>query len=311
MTREHHSSLPFLAVLFRLPMISTRSLADVLPWRPGTKIQNKEEAQSILVTDTVSNDGRFLLYAHTSAILQQQEASILWLSGGPWTISLIEHAVEQYGGKSGTSGRDPVAPLSGNQIKNLSIRSLAVELAEQQLEGDISTEHFLRTLLKDIRKWVQDQEKNCWILLDDLTALSSMLQSTRLVYALVLSLQALSNTTEKELKRKVHILMRCGTSHIPSVEGATPSPASTEPIEAWLGDSATTTVEHEQPPLDVCLTELVNWIVDVTPLVSGPTREAHGRLTLLSKQQEEYLAYNYRLSDDQREATVLPVAKGI
>ncbi|GAX12239.1 hypothetical protein FisN_1Hh169 [Fistulifera solaris] len=202
---------------------ATTPLEDIFP----------SAASTILVTDSVEQEGRFILQAWLS-----QENSVLWLSGGP--------------------------PPVGHKPTN-NFRCIPAEMAES-LEQSFDAETFTKQLYRQVKEWVAQQQQQPtpsnqpWIVLDDVSVLSTLL-GPRLIYALILSLQAES----------FKLMIRCSQE--------TPQRDKDE-LTTWIGAGGLVEPSSSKPEWETALLELADYIVDVHPLQSGYTREAQGRIVL-------------------------------
>ncbi|GAX21333.1 hypothetical protein FisN_1Lh169 [Fistulifera solaris] len=214
---------------------ATTPLEDIFP----------SAASTILVTDSVEQEGRFILQSWIS-----QQSSVLWLSGGP--------------------------PPVGHKLTS-SFRCIPAEIAES-LEQAFDAETFTKLLFRQIKEWVaqqlqqqqqqqQQQQRRHptpsdqpWIILDDVSVLSTLL-GPRLIYALILSLQA----------ERFKLMIRCSQE--------TSERDKDEPT-TWIGAGGVMEHPSPKPVWETTLVELADYIVDVLPLQSGYTREAQGRIVL-------------------------------
>ena len=223
---------------------------------------SKDQAHTILVADSIHTDGRFVL--HTFATTHQR---IWWLAGGPFTDTLISTAQSK---------------LSKHDMQ---IRSLTTELAEQ--EDPVDPTQFLQQLYLDMKEWMTKTPTDQpvpWIILDDVSCMAGLM-GKRLTYAWILSIQALAQ------QHSVGLLIRCSHDH---EQQETESPS-------WIGASSSdpTTTKNRSEYWETNLVESMDWVVDVTPLASGVTREAHGKLIMTCQRQQEMKVFNYCLTDQK------------
>lgn len=225
---------------------ATTPLEDIFP----------HSASTILITDSVEQEGRFILQAWVS-----DKKSVLWLAGGP--------------------------PPLGSKTD---IRCIPAEIA---LEDQFDPETFTKQLLVQINEWVDQQTDEPWIVLDDVSVLSALLGS-RLIYALVLSLQAEN--------RK--LMIRC--SH--ETEVTSSSSSSDAAASTWIGAGGVVE-EHiisKRQHWETALVDLADWVVDVFPMQSGYTREAQGRIVLGENTGKRSLAgYNFIFRDGKPVVTLV------
>jgi len=187
----------------------------------------------------------------------------------------------------------------GNAIKDkkLTIRSLAVEIADRVLlegeDGLLDNEAYLRTVYRQVKAWVkensaprnkdglEDSRSNSkgilWIILDDVSSLATILGDNQ-VYCFVDSLLSFLPQTEN-----------CGVivrSSYDLDQSAHKNHAMEElDHSGWLGagglaqkHAVKELFRGNLTPWERNLEASVDAIVDVLPLPSGFSREAHGRL---------------------------------
>lgn len=221
-------------------------------------------ASTILVTDSVEQEGRFILQSWLS-----NRKSVLWLSGGP-------------------------PPLGSNKT-NKTVRCIPAEIAESLVHHPFDAETFTKQLFGQIREWAQQQkdDEEQWIVLDDVSILSTLLGS-RLLYALILSLQA---------EQKCKLMIRCSQQMTESDDNFV------ESVNApWIGAGGS--VEHnsqkQRLEWEPALVELADWIVDVLPLQSGYTREAQGRIVMSENTGKRSITgYNFIVRDGKPVVTLV------
>lgn len=230
---------------------------------------------------------------------------------------------------SADSGTPPAA--ADGRLTIRSIPTLLSRAISSKQEGDEKTsqsfdmESFVKHIYRQVKAWVRFQHENTrnqredavgedgderrWVVLDDLSTLGALV-GDRLAYGLVLSLQALSRAGGLPFG----LAMRCSNDADIEAEGLM-DPRSTQ----WFGGAAVAAVESstltddndgymKECPWERQLVELADTIVDVCPLASGYTREAHGRL-IFSRRGERPAAgasstattqvFNYCLTDNQ------------
>lgn len=256
---------------------SSVPLADALPWTSPPTFQGR----SFLVTDSIETDGRFLLHTYASQILNAKEGQVLWLACGPWTASLVASALKRIGCEE--TFRDEASSSSSSDESTFShhplhIHSVTTELSRicrQSVMDD--TEGYAKSLYQRSSAWIKgsDSSKPCLVVIDDVSGLGSLL-GERLAYILVASLIRL---TRKRAGRRVGLLMRCSAdTEQESVETNAPSVHPSRKA-AWVGAGGVEKNHRERgPSWESQLAEFCDGIVDVLPLTSGYSREAHGRL---------------------------------
>ena len=232
----------------------------------------------------------------------------LWLSGNSSTERQVAADLKKLGCDAGAAYLKKNSSSSNSIINNnrnsgLSIRSLSLEIADRILARNVPVDNtddrpfdrkeYLQSVYDDVVDWVgngrHDEEGKVtatdsspspsWIVLDDVTALSSMLGDT-LVYCFVESLIALVNRPETP---EFGLILRSSGDldqmryKIEGTEGTDQS--------GWFGGGG---LSHKQEVHDALYRSYVPWeraieesvdaIIDVLPLLSGFSREAHGRL---------------------------------
>jgi hypothetical protein len=285
-------------------MNSTVPLDQALPWSP-------EVARKILVCDSFETDGRFLLHTLAAQVLNNNNnnnsknatttttsSRVLWLSGSPITDRQVATAMKKIGCDAAAAYlRDP---SSSNSNKNLTIRPLATEIATQCLKDEnFDGEVFLKDVYKQVKTWLVQQQQQqqeqqqtetskdprpCWIFVDDVSSLAAMLgDDAFLVYRFVDSLGALAARLGT-----FGMVIRCShdldhqTLH--SKKQDSNNGDDVQDNSGWMGAGGLAHKEqlkHNQQtwiPWERSLESCVDAIVDVVPLTSGYSREAHGRL---------------------------------
>lgn len=258
-------------------------LEEVLPFSP--KIPRK-----VLVCDSIETDGRFVCYTYAKQAVNAT-CPVLWLLGTPVTESQVATGLKKMGCDAGASylREGPLTSAGGN--KSLTIRSLASEIATATLElkegEDWSEEAFLKNLYQQAKKWLLEKLElasitgsPCWLILDDMSTLSTIL-SESLVYQFVDTLIALVSRLGK--MDQVGILIR--VSH--ELDQALLNQSEEEFAKdqsGWVGAGGLAhrlgrrQDQQDWIPWERSLLESMDGVVDVLPLKSGVSREAHGRL---------------------------------
>jgi hypothetical protein len=183
-------------------------------------------------------------------------------------------------------------------------------------------EHFVRTMFDSVRAWIDEDSTGgddndeddgrsdaaatatagaaeeeedppaptaaaSWIVMDDVDALGALL-GERLVSGLVQSVQALA------CARDVGVVAQCSS---PVGRGC-----EDEGNGRWIGAGSRGGGDRDDGDgrplaLHPLLAEMADYVVDVCPLQSGPTREAHGRLVFTATSDMSSSLYNYCLTD--------------
>jgi len=253
-------------------------LDEAIPW-------TRELPRNIFVSDSIETDGSFLLHTFASQVLRTPggDHSLYWLTGKPVTDKQIATAMKKIGCdaaavylRNATSTDSPKGPLQ--------IISLITEMTTKLLEaGDSSfdPEVFLKDVYKQIKTWVTSKASEttscCWLVMDDVSSLASILKDEVLVFQFIDSLFALVTRS-----KNIGLVVRCSTeqdqtllkqAHVDEAQDRT----------GWLGAGGFAQKQESKQ----LLRTLVPWertidsmdiVVDVVPLSSGYSREAHGRL---------------------------------
>jgi hypothetical protein len=253
-------------------MSATVPLEEALPCSPRV-------ARKLLVCDSVETDGRFLCYTFAKQALAAT-SRVLWLVGTPVTDRQVATGLKKMGCDAAAAYlRDPT------NSKNLRIRCLADEIATRSLadENGWDEEVFLKEVYKQVKTWLQNADSSSnnnpsWILLDDVSTLATILGES-LVYQFVDSICALSTRMGSD---DIGIMIRCSHELDQTLLHKTDEDFEKDQ-SGWLGAGGLahrTAVRENQlqsVPWERYI-ESVDGIVDVVPLTSGYSREAHGRL---------------------------------
>eukprot|EP00536_Pseudo-nitzschia_multiseries_P006504 jgi/Psemu1/193252/e_gw1.139.116.1 len=180
---------------------NTIPLQEVLPWSPNVP-------RNILVCDSIETDGTFVLSTMVSHLFSSSSLKALWLSGNGSTERQVASTLKKMGCDAGAAylrnnnNNNNSNSIQQTQNGGLRIRSLAVEISDQILANkEFDGERYLKSVYKDIKAWINDDDggdddndngdgndltvhDTSWIILDDATALASMLGDT-LVYCFV------------------------------------------------------------------------------------------------------------------------------
>lgn len=252
----------------------TVPLSQALPW--------SDPPSCILITDSVETDGRFML--HT--IATQAQNDVLWLACGPLTDTLVATALRKMGCEAAATYLK-IKPSANEWKRPLAIHSVTNDLAtsmDEQSTGEV----YLKNLYKRIKEWCSDSTTTTTIIVDDVSALSNLF-GERLTYFFVAYLRTVPHC---------QVVLRCSNDIDKEAfqEEELPSVHPSRKVD-WVGAGGTRVVAASQP-WERTLVEFADWIVDVVPLASGYSREAHGRLVFTSSSgAESSLVMNYCLQD--------------
>ena len=288
--------------------------------------------ETVLVLDSIESDGRFVLGTLVAGLPPPHQANnrVLWLCCSAVTDQLTLSSLKKIGCPKAMTGSAslPESPASaqpktgtatslGDERPRLTIRSIPTLLSRAVSKVDdeesswkpFDRESFVKNLYRQVKEWVrlgsEEEEEQAkkqteddtagerrWVVLDDLSTLAALV-GERLVYGLILSLQALSRAGELPFA----LALRCSNDVDVEAEGLV-DPRSTQ----WFGAGDSSTTGNEGCPWERQLVELSDTIIDVTPLASGSTREAHGRLIFSSRGTAAGATsrvYNYCLTENQ------------
>ncbi|EJK50749.1 hypothetical protein THAOC_30158, partial [Thalassiosira oceanica] len=174
---------------------TTQSLPDILPWgSPVSSSEGSNDAQSsrtstLLVTDSVSADGRFILHAlalqylstrHSGHAVRPEdqlllEGSVLWISSAPVSEKQLllcmrkglQHNLGGSGrstsGLIGRAGDDPSGSSGSSTAGRINVISVPLELADAALEGETVVEDYTKKLHARVVRWLKDRsmESSC------------------------------------------------------------------------------------------------------------------------------------------------------
>lgn len=281
---------------------------------PLSQIVTCNNFETLLVTDSVSCDGRFVLYTIAAAALTKTskavqsvptftvsltdsnhvKSRVLWISCTSVTDESIINALKKIG-----CDRDVLSSIAittthtkdFNGSERLCIHSITSSISEAtscDVDDDAS---FVKALYGHIKDFVSKHDKNALeiptiIIVDDISALS-VLVGERLAYSLIFSLNSLKSITTHPFG----LVVRCSNDYdIDAAELAVTG-------RVVNSDQSTTT----NIPWERSLVELADSIVDVTLLPSGYSREVHGRISLSNRSADASSTgtYNFCLTDNQ------------
>mmetsp|Transcript_649 Transcript_649/g.1539 ORF Transcript_649/g.1539 Transcript_649/m.1539 type:complete len:371 (-) Transcript_649:1611-2723(-) len=241
----------------------------------------------------------------------QQQTSMpraLWLSGNASTEKQVAMTLKKLGCDAGASylrKSNSDATNIQNSHSGLMIRSLASEISglivKDNNENDkggnsrFNNEKYLQSVYKDVKAWVThskddtmhedgpDSKANIsWIIFDDVTALAAILGET-LVYSFVESLISMVNRQDKSNSRQCGFIVRC-SGDLDQILYRTEVNEKND-HSGWFGAGGLShkhathdTLYRTFVPWERAIEESVDAIIDVLPLLSGFSREAHGRL---------------------------------
>jgi hypothetical protein len=299
---------------------NTIPLQEVIPWSPNTPrkilVCDSIETDGSFVLSTMTAHLFSSMSLSSSSVMQTKGLNRhqmplsrgLWLSGNASTERQVASTLKKLGCDAGAAylrKNNNDNNNVNNSHNGLTIRSLALEIADLILKSDSSEngedycqfdrERYLKSVYNDVKAWVNDishdnieeeskaaESDSSWIILDDVTALASILGDT-MVYCFVESLLSLVNQPKTSSTRQCGLIIRCSgdlDQMLYRIEGNEGKDHS-----GWFGAGG---LSHKQAthetlyktfvPWERALEESVDAIIDVLPLLSGFSREAHGRL---------------------------------
>ena len=175
---------------------ATQSLPDILPWGSPVSASeggNEQQFRDLLVTDSVSADGRFILHAlalqflstgHSGHGVQIEdqlllEGSVLWISSAPVSEKQLllcmrkglQHNLGGSGsrigsasGLIGNAGDDPTDSSGSSTAGRINVISVPLELADAALESEtVDLEEYAKQLHARVVRWLKDRcmESSC------------------------------------------------------------------------------------------------------------------------------------------------------
>ena len=239
------------------------------------------------INDSNETDGRFLLHALAKQVLGSPvNGSVLWLACGPITDRQVATALKKNGCEVATLYLRGGMQSPEAASLPLAIRSLTTEIAcaftkNTNTIESWNPERFLQGCYKQVKTWLKEQTRQpCWVLLDDVSSLATMLGDPRVVYRFVDSLNALPN---KQNVKSFGLAIRCSNDFDQGVykeKKLEDQNVNSAPLWVGFGGQCNNLQRDAVPttPWERHLVELADGIVDVVPLSSGYSREAHGRL---------------------------------
>jgi hypothetical protein len=259
---------------------TTVPLDEALPWSPSIP-------RTILVCDSIETDGRFVLYTLATQILKKQVCGrVLWLTGSPVTDRQVAMALK----KSGCDVAAAYLRDASKSHQNLKIQSLAADVAttllslEEEEEKEFDPETFLKQIYKQVKTWLQDGKSSeglSWVLLDDVSSLAAIF-GEKIVFCFIDSLNALAMRWQGT--NAFGMVIRCSHDLDQTLNKRATDIDEEKDQTGWMGAGGLghkQQLKHNQQhwiPWERSINESVDAIVDVVPLTSGYSREAHGRL---------------------------------
>ena len=293
--------------------LSRCPIEDVLPWissstsTTATTQTTTLAGNTVLVADRVETTGRFLLFVTAAAALSQKRQRVLWLSfSGAYTIDSMKQGLKKLGCLVTSAAPTTASFLFVDSTQRLTIRAVAQEMAQglisQGSSNEFNAKSFVRNLYLHVQEWLQQNQggndEASLVLLDDVSALADLVGPS-LAYALVYQVTA-------RIRGQTRLLIRCAGDAFDDTTTTTTSTTTTTDEQTWIGAGAAGSNMSMGRKNSACweasLVELAGWVVDVLPLQSGYSREAHGRLLLTprsssSSSNTSPMCCNYCLTD--------------
>jgi hypothetical protein len=285
--------------------------------KPLSQVLQLINNDTILVTDSVSCDGRFVLYTIAADVLNNTHRwcnrpatigtdtkepngnpGVLWISCTSTTDESILNTLKKIGcdktllSSACVEGEEPLSA----QPNRLSIFSVINQFEVSLMNTNVfNEENFMKSIFQQIKLRVaalrnSNVDPIC-VVLDDVFDLAALVGGG-LVYALLISLISLKSSE----KHQFGLFLRSSNDADLRTAGKSLHGMSTP---EWLDGRdyhlPCTTLSWEQGIL-----ELADTIIDIAPLRSGYSREVHGRLTFSRRSPETISAsYNYCLNENQ------------
>ena len=267
----------FPTMAFNTGSTGTVPLTEALPWDAAGE-------DCIVVTDSVETDGRFVLHTIASQALAIKQ-NVMWLSCGPVPEALVGTALRRMGCESAASYLKQT--MRRIEWKHpLAIQCIMLDLQTSKLDS----EQYLKGLYQRVKEWCSSDSNNTTIIVDDASVLGNLL-GERIVYFFLSYLRALESC---------RLVVRCSNDiDNSSNQEEDSSHANSRRKADWVGAGGRQSQVERVVPWERSLIELANWIVDVVPLASGYSREAHGRLVFTARAAAsgQALVMNYCLQD--------------
>ena len=253
------------------------TLTEALPW-------STDGEDCIVVTDAVATDGRFMLHTIAGQALANKQ-KVLWISCGPVPETLVATALRKMGCEAAASYLK-LNTRSTEWRHPLAIHCVMVDVPTSPLDSQL----YLKNLYQRVKDWCMSDSNNTTIIVDDASVLGNLL-GERTVYFFLSYLRALDSS---------RLVVRC-SNDMDSISNQEDdvSGTNTHQHTDWVGAGGRRMHAAAVIPWERNLIEFANWIVDVVPLSSGYSREAHGRLVFTSRAliPEPMLVMNYCLQD--------------
>jgi hypothetical protein len=282
---------------------STTPLSQVLPRRNN---------EAILVTDSVSCDGRFVLYTIAAEALNcrssplrtfadvsnDNNSGVLWISCTSTTDESILNALKRIGCDKAVISSASFVGEHPQFVKpsRISIFSVLNLVEASLIETNVfNEEDFMKGIFRQIKVVLMRLRNSkidpLCVIIDDTDALA-VLVGGRLVYALLISLLSLKSSNIHQFD----LVFRSSNDANLDASGISISGKNTT---EWL-DGVVHNLQCPALSWEQAIMELADSIIDITPLSSGYSREVHGRINVSGRSPETCSAsYNYCLTETQ------------
>mmetsp|Transcript_14732 Transcript_14732/g.21747 ORF Transcript_14732/g.21747 Transcript_14732/m.21747 type:complete len:261 (-) Transcript_14732:536-1318(-) len=233
------------------------------------KRDEDDSLRRIFIFDSIQTDARFLLHTLVLSRSNAEEQPVVWLSCSP----------------TGTERNIKLASKRmGRSDKHFNVIHLAAGISKIILENEHNVEEmmedYIKTLLRKVR---QDEMRPAIILIDDISILAGLIGNDR-AYAL---LQCLLSPAFQSSK----IVCRGSLDWDQSVL------LKSNNKGYWLDGLNNEYDTSNEYTWERGLVELADVVIDVLPLESGFSREAHGRIVITESMSQNREVINYCCND--------------
>lgn len=232
--------------------------------------REEDSLRRILIFDSIQTDARFLLHTLALSRSSAEEQPIVWLSCSP----------------AGTERNIKLASKRmGRSDKQVNVIHLAAGISQIVLENENSVEEMIEDYIKTLLLKLQKDEivRPAIILIDDVSVLAGLIGNDR-AYAL---LQCLMSPVFQSSK----IVARGSLDWDQSVLLKSNSKGH------WLDGLDNAYDTSNEYIWERGLVELADVVIDVLPLESGFSREAHGRIIITESMSQNREVINYCCND--------------
>ncbi len=286
-TSYHHHTVAGTLATFKLFTLDRMNSSASVPLMDALPPWSLSDGNSCwLVCDSVETDGRFLLHSLVTRTLKQQQEKVYWLACGPWTCQLIAAALKKM-------GCDAAALyLRDSASSPLNVQSVTVDMSTKLEENDeFDAKMYIKELYRSISKWIHQNASPLAALVGE-----------RLTFCLLQSVRALQTSNS------FNFVIKCSQDYdmdlIQQEDISRVCPGGSLNVD-WVGAGGGTSHAILHVPWERSLVELADTIVNVEPLASGYSREAHGRLVVVDSSSLTPIILNYCCQDSSVSAVRL------